>query len=235
MPAIDLRTPSIIALIGLFLALPVAAAEAPVRYDQIDLSAEASIEVDNDTLIAVLYAQQEGQDLSRLTNDVNHTINQAVAQAKTAEGVTVQTLSYQTSPIYQQQRLSGWRVRQSIRLESRQSGHLSQLLSQLQSTLALDSLSYAVSTERRKSVEDKLIEQAIDAFQHRAKLVTERLGHKRYRLVQMSINTSGQAPQPLRIRANMMALQSPAAAPSLEAGSQTIRVEVSGRIELQVQ
>lgn len=235
MPAIDLRTPLVIGLIGLFLALPVAAAEPPVRYDQIDLSAQASMEVDNDTLIAVLYAQQEGQDLSSLTDEVNRTINQAVAQAKTAEGVTVQTLGYQTSPIYQQQRLSGWRVRQSIRLESRQSGRLSQLLSRLQSTLALDSLSYAVSPERRKSVEDKLIEQAIDAFQRRAKLVAERLGHKRYRLVQMSIDTSGQAPQPLRVRANMMALQNPAAAPSLEAGSQTIRVDVNGRIELQVQ
>ena len=235
MPAIDLRIPLAIGLIGLFLGLPVAAAEAPLRYDQIDLSAQASMEVDNDTLIAVLYAQQEGQDLSSLTDEVNLTINQAVAQAKTAEGVTVQTLGYQTSPIYQQQRLSGWRVRQSIRLESRQSGHLSQLLSRLQSTLALDSLSYAVSPERRKSVEDKLIEQAIDAFQRRAKLVAEQLGHKRYRLVQMSIDTSGQTPQPLRVRANMMALQSPAAAPSLEAGSQTIRVDVNGRIELQVQ
>ena len=228
MPATLLRNPFRIGLIGLILALPVSAAEAPIRYDQIDLSAQASTQVDNDTLIAVLYAQQEGDDLNALTDGVNRAITQAVKQAKSAEGVTVQTLGYQTSPIYQQQRLSGWRVRQSIRLESRQSGRLSQLLS-------LDSLSYAVSTERQQSVEDQLIAQAIDAFQHRAKLVAERLGHKRYRLVEMSINTGSQMPQPQRVRASMMALESPVAAPSLEAGSQTLRVEVSGRIELQLQ
>ena len=51
----------------------------------------------------------------------------------------------------------------------------------------------------------------------------------------MSINTGGEMPQPLRVRASMMALESPVAAPSLEAGSQTLRVEVSGRIELQIQ
>lgn len=235
MRAIDTRNPLLIGLICLILAQPLAADESPIRYDQIDLGAQASMEVDNDTLIAVLYAQQEGGDLGDLTDSVNRAITQALGQAKAAQGVTVQTLGYQTSPIYQQQRLTGWRVRQSIRLESRQSERLGQLLGQLQSTLALDSLSYAVSTERRQSVEDRLIEQAIDAFQKRARLVTERLGHQRYRLVEMSINTSGQTPQPMRLRASMMAMEKSVAAPSLEAGSQNIRVDVSGRIELQVQ
>jgi predicted secreted protein len=235
MPATLFRNLFRVGLISLVLALPVSAAEVPIRYDQIDLSAQASTQVDNDTLIAVLYAQQEGDDLNALTDSVNRAINQAVLQAKSAEGVTVQTLGYQTSPIYQQQRLSGWRVRQSIRLESRHSGHLSQLLSRLQSTLALDSLSYTVSTEQRQSVEDQLIGQAIDAFQHRARLVAERLGHKRYRLLEMSIDTGGQMPQPQRMRANMMALDNPVAAPSLEAGTQTLRVEVRGRIELQIE
>jgi predicted secreted protein len=235
-----MRTPDthksfLIGLICLIMAPTLSADETPIRYDQIDLSAQASMEVDNDTLIAVLYAQQEGSDLSALTNKVNSAITQAVGQAKAAESVTVQTLGYQTSPTYQQQRLTGWRVRQSIRLESRQSERLSQLLSQLQSTLALDSLSYAVSTERRQAVEDQLIKQAIDAFQRRAKLITTRLGHKQYRLVEMSINTSGQTPRPIRLRASMMAMEKSVAAPSLEAGSQTIRVDVSGRIELQLQ
>lgn len=219
----------------LFPAGPLIAGDAPIRYDQINLSAQASMEVDNDTLIAVLYAQQEGNDLGALSDQVNRQIRQAVEQAKQEQDVTLQTLGYQTSPIYQQQRLSGWRVRQSIRLESRQSGHLSQLLSRLQPTLALDTMSYAVSTERRQSVEEQLIEQAIDAFQKRAELVTARLGRKAYRLVEMSINTSGQSPQPMRMRASLMSMENAVAAPSLEAGTQTLRVDINGRIELQLQ
>ncbi|MCU7808697.1 MAG: SIMPL domain-containing protein, partial [Candidatus Thiodiazotropha sp. (ex Semelilucina semeliformis)] len=114
------------------------AEEQPVRYDQINLSAQASMEVDNDTLIAVLYAQKEGSDPSALTNLVNQEIASALDKAKATEGIKVQTLGYRTSPIYQQKRQTGWRVKQSIRLESRQSERLSQLFFRLQSSLDLE-------------------------------------------------------------------------------------------------
>ncbi|MCU7795662.1 MAG: SIMPL domain-containing protein [Candidatus Thiodiazotropha sp. (ex Myrtea spinifera)] len=211
------------------------AEEQPVRYDQINLSAQASMEVDNDTLIAVLYAQKEGSDLSALTNLVNQEIASALDKAKATEGIKVQTLGYRTSPIYQQKRLTGWRVKQSIRLESRQSERLSQLLSRLQSSLALESISYAVSNEQRLSVEEALVKQAISAFQQRAKLVSTQLGHKTFRLIEMSINTSGQPIQPMRMRASMMAMEGKVSAPSLEAGSQRLQVNINGRIELQIQ
>ncbi|MEJ2463746.1 MAG: SIMPL domain-containing protein [Candidatus Thiodiazotropha sp.] len=219
----------------LLLTQPLYAGEQPPRYDQISLSAEASTEADNDTLIARLAAQREGSDPVALSNSVNQLISQAVSQVKQHPEIKLQTLGYQTSPIYQQQRLSGWRVKQSLHLESRDSKTLSQLLSRLQEHLALESISYAISDELRQKVEESLIKQALEAFRQRARLVTEQMGRKSYRLVEMSIHSSGQPQPPQRLRASMMAMESSVAAPSLEAGSQTLRVEINGRIELQLE
>jgi predicted secreted protein len=203
-------------------------------YDRVQLSADASMQVENDTLTAQLYAQREGSDLAQLADEVNRKITQAVARAKQVEGVSVQTQSYQTYPVYQQQRLSGWRVRQSIRLESRDGAKLSRLLGELQSSLALESLQYSVSPSQRQGAEERLIKQAIDAFQQRAALVTKQLGRRDYRLVEMHINTAGEPVRPMRMRAGVMAMDSATAPPSLEAGSQSLEVSVNGTIELQL-
>ncbi len=217
----------------LMLPAQLQAADEPLRYDQVNLSAEASQETDNDTLIAVLSAQKEGSDTTALSNRVNQLIGQAVAEAKKEPAIKLQTLGYQTSPTYQQQRLTGWRVKQSLRLESRNSELLSQLLSRLQGSLNLESISYAISDEHRKEVEEALITQALDAFQQRARLITKQLGRDSYRLVEMRIINSGQSAPPMRMRASSMLMEA-AAPPTLEAGTQTLRVEVSGTIELQL-
>jgi predicted secreted protein len=120
-------------------------------------------------------------------------------------------------------------------LESRNVEKLSQLLSRLQERLALESISYAVSDERRQAVEEELIKQALDAFKKRARLVTEQLGRKSYRLVEMTIHSSGQPIPPRRMRGGMMAMESSVATPSLEAGTQTLRVKIEGGIELQLE
>jgi predicted secreted protein len=224
-----------IGLLSLTLLSPaLMAGQKTKTYDRIQLNADASMQVENDTLSARLYAQREGSDLSRLADEVNRKITQAVARVKQVEGVTLQTQGYHTYPVYQQQRLSGWRVRQSIHLESRDAAKLSRLLGELQSSLALESLQYNVSPAQRQTAEEQLIGQAIDAFQQRAALVTKQLGRSDYRLVEMHINTSGEVIQPRRLRAGVMAMEASVAPPSLEAGSQTLQVNVSGTIELQL-
>lgn len=211
------------------------AEEQGLHYDRIQLHSSATADVENDTLIAVLYAQKEGSDPGVLTDSVNHLIAQAISEAKDREGIKVQTLGYQTSPIYQQQRLTGWRVRQSIRLQSMHSDKLSILINKLQSTLALESISYAISPVQREKVEESLTLQAIDAFRRRAGLVTKQFGRTKYRLVDMTIQSSDRPIQPVRMRASMMAREGGSTAPALAAGSQTLRIGVTGTIELQIE
>jgi predicted secreted protein len=157
-----------------------------------------------------------------------------VQQVKQHPTVKVSTLSYQTTPRYQQQQLIGWRVRQEIRLESDDNQLLSKLLGKLQSNLALQSIRYEVSTTQRMAAEEKLTKQAINAFRARAEQITQQMGSREYRLVEMSLHTTDQQPQPYTMRTSMMALEHSDSAPTLEAGSQDLRVEVNGRIELQL-
>lgn len=209
---------------------PVLAAEEE-HYDRISLSAEAMEDIPNDTLVVVLYAQREGDELSKLADDVNQAITRAVKRSKQMLDVEVQTRAYQTHPVYQQQRLSGWRVRQSIQLKSRNIKTLSELIGELQSSLAVESMSYTVSHEQRTRMEEILIGKAIAAFQQRAQQITRHLGRKKHRLVHMDVQRNG-GMQPMLQRSFSPMLESKAAAPTVEPGKQTLTVTVSGVIEL---
>lgn len=220
--------------LSLLLLCGSAAAEENDHYDRINLSVSAGQEVDNDTLIAVLSARQEGEDLAALSDTVNRTIRQAVKQSKQVSGVEVRTLAYQTRPRYQKQRLIGWQVSQSIQLQSRDIEVLSRLLGKLQSDLALDSMSYSVSPPQRDTVEQDLIKQAIERFKQRADNVTRQLGRQKYRLVSMNIHTGGEPPRPMVMRGMAVMQESRVSAPEVEPGTQTLRVTLDATIELEV-
>jgi predicted secreted protein len=209
------------------------AGEDTPEYDRVSLSASASEQVENDTLVAVLFEQREGEDPAALAGQVNRAIARAVERAKQVEGVDVQTLGYQTSPVYRDQRLSAWRVRQSVRLESRAAARLSALVGELQSDLQVESVSYGVSDERRREAEERLMRGAIQAFSRRAALVAEALGHPDYRLVRMEIDTGGETPRPMEMRMFSAARAAPETPPTLEAGTRTLEVSIRGTVELE--
>ena len=211
------------------------AADTPLTYDRINLSASAEGKATNDLLVAVLFQRAEGPAAEGLAAEVNKAIAAAIELAKAAPDVTVQTLNYQTAPTYQNQKVTGWSVQQSIRLESRNTEALSQLLGKLQKTLKVESISYQVSPAMLREAEEGLIGKAIQAFQQRADLVTKALGRKRYRLVAMDVNTQGAPVYPLRASGRMMAMEAAAAPPALEAGEQAVTVTVQGTIELQTE
>ena len=202
-------------------------------YNRVNLTASADMEVENDTLVAVLYAQKEGNNTAKLAKGVNKAIAEAVARAKEIPNIKAQTLEYSTNPVYKRNILSGWRVRQSIRLESKDSAVLSDLIGQLQKKLKVSHITYAVSPERRKEVEEKLIADAIAAFKHRAELVAKSMDRNGYRLIEIQINTSGMAPRLIR-RAIAMEKVAADAAPTLEAGTQRVTVSVNGAVELKL-
>jgi len=203
-----------------------------LTYDRINLAVSAGEEIDNDTLSATLFAQQEGKDPAELGRRVNNAIKQAVESAKQHAGIKVQTLDYQTTPIYRNNTLTAWRVRQSIRLESRDAALIARLIGELQAGLSVGSISYDVSPEQRQQLEMGLISQAIQLFRERASLISKAMGHSDYRLVQMDINTGGIAPRPYPMRALAMKAES---SPTLEAGTQRLEVHINGTIELKTE
>lgn len=208
-------------------------AQPPVVYDQIDLSASAEREIENDELVAVVYAQAQAQRQAEAANSVNQDIRWALDLAESTRGVTSQTLQYNSYPVYgNNQRIVGWQARQSLRLETRDSDRLSELLGDLQERVAIESVNYQVSREAREAADDELIAEALQSFNRRARLVADELGRSGYRIVRININTGGGRVAPVAFRSRAMVAEADVAQPALEAGTQTVSVNVSGTIEL---
>jgi predicted secreted protein len=222
--------PFIVSLLFLLPALAVAH-ETDDHYDRVHLSASAQAKVENDTVTATLYAQEEGSEAAQLASLVNERINKAIKLVKQYQGIKVQTNSYTTSPVYHKNRITGWRVRQSIRIESKDMALVSEVVGDLQQTLALQGMNFTVSPELKNKTDDALIAEALSVFELRASNITQQLRRRNYKIVDINVSTS--ANHYPRRNYEFAAMASDTAAPSIEAGEQTVEVTVSGQIEME--
>jgi len=209
----------------------VQAHETTDHYDRVHLSAGAQTQIENDTVIATLFAQEEGSDAVQLANLVNERISEAIKLVKQHDVIKLQTSSYSTSPVYHKNKITGWRVRQNIRLESQDMTLMSELLGRLQQTLALQGINFTVSPDLKNRTDDELIGEALKVFEQRARNITQQLKRKNYKIVDIDISTA--ANHYTRRNYEVAAMASKVAAPSIEGGEQAIQVTVSGEIELE--
>ncbi|HUF71931.1 MAG TPA: SIMPL domain-containing protein [Gammaproteobacteria bacterium] len=214
------------------LAAPALPQEDDQTYDRVDLMAEARLDVENDVLIAMVFAEVENNDQADAAAAVNEAIAWAADRARRVEGVEIQTTNYTTRPLYANgRRIVGWAARQGLRLESGDAGALSALLGELQERVAVQSMSYGLSDAARNGAEERLIADSLAQFDRRARLVAGELGRDGFRIVQLSIGTGG-----FFLPREAMALSRAADAsftpPEIEAGTQSLTVTVNGTIEL---
>ncbi|MDJ0957249.1 MAG: SIMPL domain-containing protein [Arenicellales bacterium] len=224
-------------LLGLPLVAIVSADEGtPALYDRVSLSVSAEKPVANDRIVAELYTEREGDEISQITSEVNQNITWALDLARGVDNVIAQTTGYVSQPVYKEQTIIGWRVRQSIKLESQDAAGLSQLIGDLQKRLAIGSLIYNLSPDVRTQAEDDLIAQALASFQKRAQLITGKLGRSSFRFVQIDVVTAGPSPRPQRLTrmAAPMEAAEGTVPPAIEGGVQIVRVRVNGTIELKL-
>lgn len=209
------------------------AADPTPRYNLIHFQVERSRPVENDRMQATLSITAEDANAARLADQINRTMDWAINTAKTRNNVERRSGGYQTYPIYEKDRVQGWRATQELLLEGPDFAQMGELIGKLQERLQVTAISFSVSRERRATVEDELIVKVLEAFKQRADLVRRQLAAKDYRIVDVSINPDGitPAPRPM-MRATSMETAS-VAAPAVQAGTSTISVNVSGTIELQ--
>lgn len=224
----------VIATLALALAPVCAAAQtAPEPYNTVELQAEASREIANDTLNAVLYAEANDANPAALADTLNRAANEALRLAADVKTVRARSGSSNSYPVYDRnQRLTGWRGRAEIRLDSRDFRAASALIAKLQSQMQLSSISFSASQDTRKSTENELIVEAVKAFRARADIARQALGGRSYKLRRIAIHTAGSAPPP-RPMMRMAAASAEVAAPQFEGGLSTVTVSVSGTVEVE--
>lgn len=232
------RSAALIALsVGSIASLPALAADQ-LHYNQISLRAEVSQEVARDKMIVTLYTESQNTDPAKLAAEVTTIMNKALGEAREVKAVTLRQGSRNSYPIYdnKNQKITGWRERAELRLESADFPALSKLTGELLNTLKMDNMDFTIADATRKSSEDALLKDAVAAFKARAQLATDALGGKGYKIVNLNFNTNGY-PMPYARNGGMMmkaAAMDSAPTPEVEAGTSQVSMSADGVIEVQM-
>ncbi|UDM39167.1 SIMPL domain-containing protein [Acinetobacter haemolyticus] len=207
----------------------------PLNYNLVNVQAEATRQISNDEMHAVLYIERSKKQPAELSALITQLMNQAIAASKKYPQVKVETGTQSTYPVYDNdsQKLKEWRGRAEIRLESTEFKAVSQLISELQQNFQTQSIEFTVSDAKRKKVENELMVEASKNFQQRAQMLTSAWNKSSYNLVNLNLNTNNYYPQPVMMRANMakFAGAEAADAQNVAAGESKITVNANGSIQ----
>ena len=214
------------------LALSFASMAEELNYNLYSLQAAVSKDVENDLMIVSLVTTHQAATASEAANQVNADMEWALEEVEDESEIIARTEQYNTYPQYRSEKIVSWTVSQSLRLETDDFEQLTDLIGELQERLNVQQMQFAVKPETRASVENQLIEEALEAYRQRADIVAKSMGADSYDIVNTNLNTQG-AYTPVYSRAQTSKLEVFSAdAPSVEAGESNISVTVNGQIQL---
>ena len=229
-------TPLALLMISLATSTTVLANEQ--TYNQISLRAEAHQEVAHDQMQVTLYSEAQDTDPARLAKTITQSLNQAIETARKQPNINLKMGSRRSYPVHDSkgQKITAWRERAEIRLESTDFSALSALTGELLQSLKMTNMQFSIAPKTRTSSEDKLLKEAINAFQARAKLVSEAFGSASYKVINLNLNSSGYAQPPVYARSAKMLSSNMSdesfATPEVEAGSSQVSIIADGVIEI---
>jgi predicted secreted protein len=218
---------------------PAAHADTVVMQGQpsgvLSLAAQASAEVPQDVVDITLFYEQEASDPASLTDALNQRADAALKQAKGVAGVSARTGSFSIYPSTDRDgRISAWRGRTEVVLESRDFAAASKLAGQMSSTMQVGNVAFSLSPEAQRSAEDKLSSQAIASFRQQASASAQAFGYSGYTIREVNVGRNGVAPRPvmmMSMRASGAEAKSAAPMP-IEGGTSTVTVNVSGSVQM---
>ncbi|HEF4743748.1 TPA: SIMPL domain-containing protein [Burkholderia multivorans] len=227
--------------VALTLASPAAHAQAmnphfPEPAGVLSLSSQASADVPQDIIHITLFYEQQAKDPGSLTSALNQRADAALAQAKGVSGVSAHTGAFSVYPSTDRDgKISAWRGRTEVVLESRDFAAASKLAGQLSNLMQIAKVEFSLSPEAQRAAEQKLTTEAIKSFRARADEAAKAFGYSSYTIRDVNVG-SGRNVQPYP---RMMAM---AAAPmdsakmsapiAVEGGKATVSVTVNGSVQM---
>jgi predicted secreted protein len=199
----------------------------------LSLSAQASAEVQQDVVTITLFYEQQASDPSSLTNTLNQRAGAALQRAKGVSGVTAHSGQFSVFPSTDRDgRISAWRGRTEVILESHDFAAASKLAGDLSSIMQVGNVQFSLSPEAQRTAERKLSDEAIASFRDQAAAGARAFGYSGYTIREVNINQMG-TPRPMMAMVHTMAAEGRTAAPlSLEGGTSTVTVNVSGSVQM---
>ncbi|NQZ53410.1 MAG: SIMPL domain-containing protein [Piscirickettsiaceae bacterium] len=206
-------------------------ADDDLRYNQINLQASASLDTENDKLIAMLVVQENGQSPAILTKHVNQRMALILEKAVKFEDISTHTTSYNSRALYNKGKITSWQVSQNIKLTSQNFEQLSELVGELNDLANVQSMNFSVSDQTVERVKEQLTKEAISKFRSKASMIAKQFNEDSYRIIHVSIDSNSYQPQPMMARSMAMS-EARGVPPTLSAGKNKISITVRGAIEL---
>lgn len=230
------------ALLGAALIAPgIAGAQQMVpakpELPQLSLEAAASAEIDQDKVEITLAHELDGSDQADVASRLNQVLGNTLAKAKRNNKVESRSGSYRVwARTDRNGKITGWRGRAELILESRDFSAASTLAGELSTSMAVSNMNFSLSREAREAEEKRLLQEAADAFKARAATASSAFGFNRYQVKQLDLSGSGTvySPRPMMMRAKPASASADMMAESVpvEAGKATVTVSVRGTVEL---
>lgn len=190
----------------------------------VSLSASATQLVENDTAMIRFAAKAQARDPADVIHIINQKMQQALENLEDVKGITLQTGSYQVSPVYDKSRITIWRGSQTLILQTQNLDQLPELLTQVQNSLPYQSMQFTLSSEERLRIEKQLMPEAIDNFKTQAKLAMQSFGAQQALPLETQIQTLSPLGAPI-----LKTMPMHNTAPALKAGKSQVSVTVRGK------
>jgi predicted secreted protein len=211
-----------------------------LRYQEplniVQLSANASVEVQQDILTINMSGTREAVDANVVQTQLKAALETALTEAKKISQsgqLDVRTGNFSLYPRYGKDgKINGWQGSTELVLEGRDFAKISAAAGKIQ-TLTISNVAFNLSREQRNKVEVEAQNIAIERFRAKAGDIAKSFGMNSYnvREVAISVGDQGYTPRP---RVVAMAVKMPSADESVpvEAGKSTVIVTVSGSVQL---
>lgn len=207
-------------------------AAGAVKYPYASLRAEAVTEVARDTVRLTLAAEVSDASQAAVAAALTATVDSVMKQARGKEKIKVSSGNYHVWPMNDKDgRISNWRGRAEIVLESTDFEAVSRLAADVADRMPISNMAFSVAPRERARHEAELLAEAAAAFRGRAEALAKAFGYDSYSIREIRLGGAGAAYQPEARRMMSMAADAAMAVP-MEAGTEQISLSVEGTIFL---
>lgn len=196
------------------------------------LSADATSEVPTDVVRVTLGAEQEGAEPGAISAALSAKAGQVIDQARRVSGVEAESGGFTIFPSTDRNgRISTWRGRAEVVLQSRDFATVSRLAGELANQMQVQNIGFSLSREARLAAERKLTDQAVAAFREKAQNTTRLFGYGSYTIRSVEVGQAGTVtPMPRAFAAKTMMAE--AAPVPMEGGKAQVTVTVNGSVQM---
>lgn len=200
-------------------------------HTRVQFDARASQLVENDSMRATLFVEVMDRTPNGASSKVAGAANEALRQLRRDADLRVRSGAYQTYPISDKGKITGWRARSELIIESEKPASVPAAIAAVSGTMQVSGVAFFVSAALRDEVESRLVDQAITAFLQKALSITKSFGATQFQVSEARvINDGDNAPPGPMMRA--MSADAIGVVPEFGTGTTRLSVTVSGEILL---